>query len=406
MDAVSRTILHLDLDAFFCSVEELRDPALVGKAFAVGGSPDGRGVVSSCSYSARKFGVRSAMPMAQAVRLCPDLIVVSHGFGGYRDASNKVMDRLRDLSPDIEQISVDEAFVDISHLNGDPFDIASSLQRRIRDELRLPCSIGIASNKLMAKIATEVGKSKKPSALARITANTAEGSSPSAICVVPRGAEAAFLATLPASMLWGVGPKTGEKLAELGINTIGDIAALTELELARRFGEHGRSLWRHAHGIDNREIVTEHVAKSISREETFARDVRDDTILRKLIRDQARALSKQLAREGVCGSVVKIKIRWPDFTTLTRQISLANPTDAEETISAMGITLFERVWSPGRPVRLLGLGVSGLTTPQQLNLWDMRPAQRAEQDRRIQLALSKVQERIGDGVVKRASDLK
>lgn len=404
MDAVRRTILHLDLDAFFCAVEELHDPTLRGKAFAVGGSPTSRGVVSSCSYAARKFGVRSAMPMARAVRLCPGLIIVSHG--GYRAASQQVMQRLQALGPQMEQISVDEAFVDISERPEEPFALAANLQRTIREELGLPCSIGVAPNKLMAKIATEVGKSGRDRPGVQPRDPDSLPGYPSRICIVAPGTEAAFLAPLPADMLWGVGPKTAERLKELGIETIGDIAAMSEPELARRFGEHGRGLWRHARGIDNREIVTEHVAKSISREETFARDVRDDAVLRKLLRDQARFVSKQLAKEGLCGTVVKIKIRWPDFTTLTRQLSLGAPTDAEETIYAMGIKLFERVWAPGRPVRLLGLGVGGLTTPQQLDLWDMRPAQRAEQDRKVQEALNKVRERLGDGAVKRARDLK
>ena len=404
MDAGRRTILHLDLDAFFCSVEELRDPSLIGKAFAVGGSPDGRGVVSSCSYAARKFGVRSAMPMSQAIRLCPGLLVVSHGREGYRDASQRVMERLQDLSPKMEQISIDEAFVDISEYSDDPFTLAQQLQKSIKTSLGLPCSVGVASNKLMAKIATEVGKSGLPNSIGRIQAAAKEGS-PSAICLVPYGEETVFLAPLPAGMLWGVGPKTAERLAELGITTIGDIAALTEVDLSRRFGEHGRGLWRHAHGIDNREIVTEHVAKSISQEQTFARDVRDGDVLRKLLRDQSRSLSKQLIDDGVCGTVIRIKIRWPDFTTLTRQLSLSTPTDSTETIYSMGIKLFDRVWTTGKPVRLLGLAVGGLTVPQQLNLWDNRPAQRAEQDRRVEEALSKVRERLGDSAVKRARDL-
>ena len=404
MDAGRRTILHLDLDAFFCSVEELRDPGLIGKAFAVGGSPDGRGVVSSCSYAARKFGVRSAMPMAQAIRQCPGLLVISHGRGGYMDASQRVMERLREISPQIEQISIDEAFVDISEHASDPFTLAQQLQRSIKTSLGLPCSVGVASNKLMAKIATEVGKSGIPNTIGRIQA-AAKDASPCAICLVPHGQEAAFLAPLPAGMLWGVGPKTAARLSEMGIETIGDIAAIAEVELSRRFGEHGRGLWRHARGIDNREIVTEHVAKSISQEQTFAKDVRDGDVLRKLLRDQSRSLSKQLTDDGICGTVIRIKIRWPDFTTLTRQMSLTAPTDSSDTIYAMGAKLFDRVWAAGRPVRLLGLAVGGLTVPQQLNLWDTRPAQRAEQERRVEEALSKVRERLGDDAVKRARDL-
>jgi DNA polymerase-4 len=209
-----RTIIHLDLDAFFCAVEEQRDPSLRGKPFAVGGRPESRGVVASASYMARKFGVRSAIPMAQAVRLCPELLVVSPNFAAYRAASRQVMERLHALTPLVEQISIDEAFLDVTALAEPGNALAVRLQATIRDELALSCSLGVATNKLVAKVATDVGKSLVRS-----------GKMPQAICVVPPGEEAAFLAPLPATALWGVGPKTAEKLAELGMHTIGDIAA-------------------------------------------------------------------------------------------------------------------------------------------------------------------------------------
>ncbi|HQU37767.1 MAG TPA: DNA polymerase IV, partial [Anaerolineales bacterium] len=206
-----RTILHLDLDAFFCSVEETRNPELRGKAFAVGGKPEERGVVASCSYAARRNGVRSAMPMNQALRLNPGLIIVSGNHRAYRDVSKQVMQRLHDLTALVEQISIDEAFLDISDIQDDSQRVARGLQTRIRDELHLPCSIGIASNKLVAKIATEVGKAL---ALKRIKADGL-AEPPNAVTVVPSGEEAAFLNPLPADMLWGVGPKTSKRLAEL-----------------------------------------------------------------------------------------------------------------------------------------------------------------------------------------------
>src|SRR6266498_1996351 len=203
-----RTIIHLDLDAFFCAVEEQRDPALRGRPFAVGGRPDSRGVVTSASYMARKFGVHSAMPMAQAARLCPDLRVVPPNFAAYRAASQQVMTRLHALTPLVEQISIDEAFLDVTALGETGEALAAKLQTTMRDDLALSCSLGVATNKLVAKVATDVGKSLVRS-----------GKMPHAICVVPPGDEATFLAPLPATALWGVGPRTAERLAELGMHT-------------------------------------------------------------------------------------------------------------------------------------------------------------------------------------------
>jgi DNA polymerase-4 len=389
-----RTIIHLDLDAFFCAVEEQRDGSLRGRPFAVGGRPEQRGVVSSCSYAARQFGVRSAMPMARAIALCPDLLVVPSHFAAYRAASSQVMARLRALTPLVEQISIDEAFLDASALSATGAALAARLQATIRDELGLPCSLGVASNKLVAKIATDVGKSAARS-----------GGSPNAICEVPPGEEAAFLAPLPALALWGVGPKTAERLAGLGIHTIGGIAGWPEDDLVRRFGKHGHDLARHARGIDDRPIVTSHAAKSISQETTFAQDVRDGTALRRTLQQQAADLGRKLRREHLSCVTVKLKLRWPDFTTLTRQATLAEPTDQEAEISAVALRLFEQVWESGRAVRLIGVGVSGLgAPPRQLGLWDAEPAD-AEQQRRVQAAIAALRERFGAGVVRRASDL-
>ncbi|MEN9934171.1 MAG: polymerase [Chloroflexota bacterium] len=394
----TRTIIHLDLDAFFCAVEEQRDETLRGKAFAVGGRPESRGVVSSASYAARRFGVRSAMPMAHAARLCPELIVVPPNFDAYRGASQQVMARLHDLTPLVEQISIDEAFLDVTALD-EPGDVlAGRMQATIRDELALSCSLGVASNKLVAKVATDVGKS-----LAR------SGKMPQAICVVPPGDEAAFLAPLPATALWGVGPKTAEKLAALGMDTIGDIAAWSADDLARRFGQHGEDLALRARGIDDRPIVTERAAKSISQETTFARDVTDRALLERTLREQAGEIARKLRRHDLMGTTVKLKIRWPDFTTPTRQLTVPQPTDEPEEIARAALRLFQQVWSQGQPVRLIGVGVSGLgSPPRQLSLWDVpaepTPEQRARQER-VQVALAALKARFGDGVVRRGAEL-
>ncbi|KAF0106964.1 MAG: dinB [Anaerolineaceae bacterium] len=381
-----RTILHLDLDAFFCAVEELHDPSLRGKPFAVGGRPEERGVVSSCSYPARLLGVRSAMPTSRALRLCPGLIVISHHRSNYGEMSEKVMARLRNLSPFVEQISIDEAFVDISGL-GDPAGIARSLQAEVREGIGLPCSVGIASNKLVAKIATEVGKKSGK-----------KGEPPNALTIVPPGSEAAFLDPLPADMLWGVGPKTAARLAEVGIRTIGDIARRPEADLVRWFGENGQELWRHARGIDERPIVTEYEAKSISQETTFACDVRDDRQLERTLRELSEQVGRRLRKSGLAGTTVKIKLRWPDFTSLTRQITLPGTTDQDDEIYRTALALLTKVRPKGKAVRLIGVGVSGFKPPlRQLGLWDGD----SEKRRKLQEAVDELQEKFGRKVIHR-----
>ncbi|MCZ7544102.1 MAG: DNA polymerase IV [Anaerolineae bacterium] len=393
-----RKILHFDLDAFFCAVEAQRDASLRGKAFAVGGRPDQRGVVASCSYPARRFGVRSAMPMATALRLCPDLIIVPHDHAAYHEASHAVMARLRDLTPLVEQLSIDEAFLDVSMLPQAVETVARRLQATINDELRLPCSLGAATNKLVAKIANNVGK-----------AGAQGDDPPNAIKVVPPGQEATFLAPLPITDLWGVGPKTAEKLIELGMHTIGDVALWPEDDLIRRFGKHGRDLARHARGIDERPVEPVHEAKSISKETTFARDVRDGAKLRRVLRRLAEGVGRQVRQSGLRGATVKLKLRWADFTTLTRQVTLEHPTDQDAEICAAALRLFEQNWPEGRPVRLIGVGVSGFEDPQaeaphrQLGLWD--DVDEIEQARRLQAALDELRDRFGDEAIQRGSDL-
>ena len=383
-----RTILHLDLDAFYCSVEEIQNPALRGKPFAVGGKPDERGVVASCSYAARALGIRSAMPMSRAVRLCRELIIVSGRHRLYGEYSEKVMEKLRDLTPLVEQISIDEAFLDISDIQLPAARLALDLQSAIRTELNLPSSVGIASNKLVAKIATEVGKksSKK------------KNEPPFGFTVVPAGDEAKFLAPLPADMLWGVGPKTNARLAELGIHTIGDIAHWPEKELVSLFGENGRDLWQHANGIDNRPIVTEYETKSVSQETTFNVDVKDQKTLEKTLREQSRDVARQLRKNDLAGKTVKIKIRWPDFTTLTRQVTLPTSTDNEDEIYRAAVKLMNTVRKPNQAVRLLGVGVSGIGAPvRQLSLWDAGN----EKSRKLQEVVDELQAKYGKGVIRK-----
>lgn len=385
---MARTILHLDLDAFYCSVEEIQNPQLRGKPFAVGGKPDERGVVASCSYAARALGIRSAMPMSRAVHLCRDLIIVPGRHRLYGEYSEKVMEKLRNLTPLVEQISIDEAFLDISELSQSPARLALDLQSAIRTELNLPSSFGIASNKLVAKIATEVGKKS----------SKRKNEPPFGFTVVPAGEEAEFLAPLPADMLWGVGPKTNARLAELGIHTIGDIARWPEKELVSLFGENGRDLWRHANGIDNRPIVTEYETKSVSQETTFNVDIRDEKHLLKTLREQSHDVALQLRKNDLAGKTVKIKIRWPDFTTLTRQVTLPTLTDNEDEICRAAVKLMNAVRKPDQAVRLIGVGVSGIGAPvRQLSLWDVG----SEKSRKLQVVVDELQAKYGKDVIRK-----
>jgi len=381
-----RTILHLDLDAFYCSVEETQNPELIGKPFAVGGKPNERGVVASCSYAARAMGVRSAMPMSRAVQLCRELLIVPGRHKLYGEYSGSVMEKLRDLTPFVEQISIDEAFLDISDIREDPVRLALDLQADIRVDLQLPSSVGIASNKLVAKIATEVGKKS----------SKRKNEPPFGFTVVPVGEESKFLAPLPADMLWGVGPKTFARLTELGIHTIGDIANWPEKELVNLFGENGRDLWHHAQGIDNRPIVTEYEMKSISQETTFNVDVRDEQTLEKTLREQSSEVARQLRKNDLAGKTVKLKIRWSDFTTLSRQTTLPTSTDNEDEIFHAAVKLMKTIRKPNQAVRLIGVGVSGIGAPvRQLSLWD----EGGEKSRKVQDVVDQLQEKYGKDVI-------
>jgi DNA polymerase-4 len=329
------------------------------------------------------------MPMARAIKLCPGLLVTPSRHKVYSEVSEQVMARLHALTPLVEQISIDEAFLDVTDLPEPGEALARRLQSAMRGELGLPCSLGVAANKLVAKVATEVGK-----------AAAQAGSYPNAITVVPPGEEAAFLAPLPVEMLWGVGPKTAVRLAALEIHTIGDVAGWPEGDLARRFGKMGQEFSLRAKGIDDRPVVTMRVAKSVSQETTFVRDVSDGEALRRTLRELSEGVGRQLRREPLTGSTVRLKLRWANFTTLTRQTRLSQPTDRDDVIYAAAVQLFERVWRAGKPVRLLGVGVADLRPPLragQLSLWD----DGSEKQRRLQAAVDALRERFGEQVVRR-----
>lgn len=384
----SRQIIHIDLDAFYCAVEEQLEPSLRGRPFAVGGKPTERGVVSSCSYAARRRGVHSAMPMSRAVQTCHDLVIVTPKFNQYRQASRRVMTYLRSITPLVEQLSVDEAFLDVSDGVANAAETGRQMQSYIQNELRLPCSLGLATNKLVAKIANDFGKSA-----------IRTGNYPNAFTLVPSGEESSFLAPLPVRMLWGVGPKSAEQLAKMGVKSIGDLARIPGEELVRHFGKGGWELARRSNGIDNRSITTISQPRSVSQERTFSRDLNDGDKLRAQLKKLSQGVTHQLREKGYFASTVKLKLRWSDFSTISRQLTLKQLTQDEGEIAAKAEELFDKVWSKDSgPVRLLGVGASGLQHQvQQLSLWDIDVVK----EQRLIDALHAVEERFGESVITR-----
>lgn len=389
---MARVILHLDLDSFYCAVEEKYNPELKDKPFAVGGEAGHRGVVASASYPARLFGVRSAMPMSEARRLCPNLIVVPTRHSLYGEWSSKVMAILHNLTPLVEQLSIDEAFLDVTGLKGSGEDIAKRLQMTIRSELDLPCSLGVATNKLIAKTANNIGKARKK-----------DGKAPCAIEVVAEGQEASYLANLPIRELWGVGPKTAESMYALNIDTIGDIARQKEQFMIHHFGKNGYDMWRRARGIDNRPVETDGETKSISNETTFSRDVRDGDTLRQVLRNLGENVGRRLRAKQLSGKTINIKLRWEDFTTLNRQMTLQYATQDDVVIVREAIKLFEANWIKGKPVRLIGVGVTNFEeNVQQLSMWE---SEHDKKSRQLQSTLDDLKQKFGDSAIKRGTNI-
>ena len=348
-----RAIVHLDLDAFFAAVEMLENPDLTGKPVLIGGRPETRGVVAAASYPARAFGVHSAMPMYRALQLCPQAIVLPPRHRLYREYSRRVMAILRHTSPLVEQMSIDEAFLDLTEevaIWDDTIELARHLQNRVRQEVGLGASLGVATNKLVAKVASDRDK-------------------PGGLTVVRPGEEASFLAPLPVKVLWGVGPVTAERLAEMGVKTVGDLAQLPEAQLRSCFGRHGESMARRAMGIDNRSVVTEHEVKSVSQERTFAHNLRDTDALKGQLWKLSQGVARRLKKTEIAAATVAIKLRYANFETLTRQMRLAVPTDDEQEIYRTSLVLLKRAWQQERPVRLLGVAARQLSPPtRQLSL--------------------------------------
>ncbi len=371
-DAVSNLgILHADLDAFFAAVEVIDDPSLAGKPLIIG-HPGRRGVVSTASYEARRFGVGSAMPSVEAMRRCPGAIWRAPRGGRYSAASREVMAIFRRFSPVVEPLSLDEAFLDVAgsrRLFGTAVAIAEQIRAVVRSETGLVVSIGVAENKFLAKVASDLGK-------------------PDALTVVPEGGGARFLAPLPLRRLWGVGPRTAERLLELGLRTIGDLQRLEEEFLARRLGESsGRHLFRLAQGLDSRQVESGREAKSISTESTFATDIRGIDEVENFLFAAATEVGRSLRKEGWLARTVELKVRTGSFRTWTRSRTLVRPTDlAEDLFEAARELFLERIDLDGEGVRLLGVGGSGLVPAdvlQQETLFPEPARERADRAERL-----------------------
>jgi len=378
--------MHVDLDAFYASVEQLRRPELRGKPVIVGGAgtPGERGVVAAASYEARPFGVRSAMPLSRARRLCPNGIFVPCDFRAYREASKSVFGILDRYSPVIEPIALDEAYLDLTGqeaLMGQPAEVATRLRDEVRSHCGLDLSIGVSSCKLVAKVASELRK-------------------PRGLVVVRPGDEAAFLAPLPLSRLPGCGPATAIKLERVGVRTIGDLAALPDPLLGELFGQYGRALGSHARGIDTSPVMPPGDPKSISREITFDRDVSDARKVRETALGLLQDVGHSLRAHGLSARTVVLKIRYQPFDTQSRQATLPYPTDRDDQLAGALRHLLETQIAPDRPVRLIGAGVSNLEAgATQLSLLETRSPRLAMLDAQ----LDELRGRFGDHVISRGS---
>jgi DNA polymerase-4 len=350
-----RTIVHADLDAFYASVEQLDNPELRGKPVVVGGSPEGRGVVMAASYEARRFGVRSAMPMSRALRLCPRAVRLPARFDRYSELSREVMAIFRDVTPFVAPMSLDEAFLDATE-QMHRFEGPDSLGRYLKEEARkrtgLVLSVGIAANKLVAKIASDTGK-------------------PDGLVVVPPGTEAEFLAPLKVRALWGVGPKTEAVLHAAGFHTIGQLAAAGLAHLETSLGSRGLWLYDVARGLDDSPVHTEHERKSVGAENTFPRDLSDGPDLRAELDRIAASVARRLAKSGFRARTVVLKLRYANFRTITRQSSRPLPIADEPEIASAAHALLDASATPSDRFRLIGIHATNLVKdePDQLGLW-------------------------------------
>ncbi len=386
MDSPDRVILHVDMDAFYAAVEVRQDPSLAGKPLIVG-HRGRRGVVSTCSYEARRFGVRSAMPSVTAERLCPRAIWLPGRIDLYVQVSREIRKILDHATPLVEPVSIDEAFLDLTGVVADLEGgrrVGARLKERIRSEQRLTASVGVAPNKFLAKVASDLEK-------------------PDGLVVLPLGSVPDRLWPLPVERLWGVGPRTASRLRAAAIRTVGDVlkTRVGDLEplVGAAWAAHLRALSR---GEDDRRVEPLREAKSISEERTYATDLEDPEEIDRALLERSEGVARELRREGLVGRTVRIKVRTGDFTTWTRERRLPSPTDLTESIVRASRDLFrERICLGRRGVRLLGVGVSGLE-PAGSGQGGLFPDPVEERARRVARATDTVRERLGDEAITRA----
>jgi DNA polymerase-4 len=383
MAGATRHILHVDMDAFYAAVEQLDYPELRGKPILVGG--DGpRSVVTTASYEARPFGCHSAQPMVVAKRLCPQAVIVRPRFSRYREVSNRMFEILESFTPQIEPISIDEAFLDLTgseRLLGGADDVARRIKQRVRDQLGLTISVGVAPNKFLAKLASDL---EKPDGLTIIRADDVDR----------------VLPPLPVTKIWGIGPKTAARLLNLGIKTIADIRRLPADVLPRTFGSEASRYYNLAHGIDDRPVVRDGEAKSISHEETFGADLANPDEVRNVLLGQVEQVAWRLRKHGLRARNVYLKIRDGSFRTVTRAAMLREATDQTKLLWETSRELFD-LWAVGsfKPVRLIGMGAAALTNePEQLGLFRDR---KAEQQKQIDRAVDGIKAKFGGSAIRR-----
>lgn len=382
-------ILHIDMDAFYASVEERDNPSLVGKPVIVGGSADGRGVVAAANYEARKFGVHSAMAAGRAKRLCPHGVVIRPRIDYYAQVSRQIREIFEHYTPQIEPLSLDEAFLDVTGsqvLFGPSPEIGLKIKKRIREELHLIASVGVAPTKFVSKIASDL---KKPDGFVLVKPDEVQ----------------AFLDPLPVGRLWGVGKVTGQTFERLSIRTIGQLRQIPLQQLNQWFGSSGEHYWQLSHGIDERKVVPDREAKSISNETTFPEDISDKEILRSWLVDLVDQVARRLRQHDLKGRTAEIKVRFSDFKTISRSVTLANPTNLTKELLEAGIELLtHKLPSTHLPVRLLGFGVNNLGDKQQTQLELFSQPER-ERHRELDKALDQITEKFGKLSIRRGSGL-
>ena len=388
-------ILHIDMDAFYAAIELRDNPKLVGKPVVVGGSPKGRGVISAASYEARKSGIHSAMSSSQALRLCADLVFVKPRMNQYATISKQIRDVFFEFTSLVEPIAFDEAFLDVSgckRLFGDAVSIAKQIKERIRSTTGLVASAGVAPNKFLAKVASDLEK-------------------PDGLTVVDPDNIQQFLDPLPIKRIWGIGKVTEQKFHALGVRTVGDLRNLTERSMRSQFGVNSQHFWNLARGIDSRSVVPDRHAKSISHETTFATDIYEIETLHAWILELTDQVARRLRRYEIQGRTVNLKIRYSDFRTLSRASSLPAPTNLSNELSDVAADVLVRALAPDGQklapsgIRLLGMGVSNLSRPVEKHQQLLFDQEAKAKQHRIDRASDDIKDKFGVHAVRRASSI-